>query len=298
MRMERFDGVMTALCTMYNKDGSINKEMVKAHTDFCVTGGVNTVLASAGSGQYVNMCLKERVDTIKAVVEGAAGRVPVLAGVLSPGLGEAIENAKAAEDAGAEGLVILPPYYVTVTQEAIYDYYAEIAQAVKIPIVVYNYPGRVGTNVMPETLAKMMREIPTVIGVKECSDYSQFLNAVRLIGDDGAVFSGSDLAFADQMLAGARGGVIAASCVLPREYSKIYSLCLEGKNKEAHEIIYDHYALVKALFGNGQHPSPLKWAMHLMGQEVGEWLTPLREPDDATKAMLYAELDKHGMLAK
>ena len=211
MRNAKFDGVMTALCTMYNCDGSVNADMVKAHTDFCIRGGVNTVLASAGSGQYVNMTAKQREDTIKAVVEGAAGRVPVLAGVLEPGLGAALENAKLAEGSGAEALVVLPPYYVTVTQEGIYDYFAELAQTVSLPIIVYNYPGRILTNVLPETLAKMMREIPSVIGVKECSDYSQFLNAVRLVGNDGAVFSGSDLAFADQVLAGAKGGVIAAS---------------------------------------------------------------------------------------
>lgn len=298
MRNPKFDGVMTALCTMYNKDGSVNADMVKAHTNFCIEGGVNTVLASAGSGQYVNMTAKQREDTIKAVVDGAAGRVPVLAGVLDPGLGQALENAKRAEGAGAEALVVLPPYYVTVTQEAIYDYYAEIAKAVNIPIIVYNYPGRVLTNVLPETLARMMREIPSVIGVKECSDYSQFLNAVRLIGDDGAVFSGSDLAFADQVLAGAKGGVIAASCVLPQQYAEIFRLAKAGDTKAAHEIIFKYYALVKGLFGNGMHPSPLKYAMSLMGQEIGEWLVPIREPDEATKALLYAELEKHGMLAK
>lgn len=298
MRMAKFDGVMTALCTMYNKDGSVNADMVKAHTNFCVEGGVNTVLASAGSGQYVNMTVKQREDTIKAVVAGAAGRVPVLAGVLEPGLGEAIENGKRAIGAGAEALVVLPPYYVTVTQEGIYDYYAELEKAVNAPIIVYNYPGRVGTNVMPETLARLMKDIPNIIGVKECSDYAQFLNSVRLIGDSGSVFSGSDLAFADQVLAGARGGVIAASCVLPSQYAKIYQLAKEGNTKEAHEIIFTYYALVKGLFGNGQHPSPLKYAMSLMGQEIGEWLTPLREPDDATKELLRSELEKHGMLAK
>lgn len=298
MRNPKFDGVMTALCTMYNKDGSVNSGMVKAHTNFCVEGGVNTVLASAGSGQYVNMTARQREDTIKAVVEGAAGRVPVLAGVLDAGLGQALENARRAEGAGAEALVVLPPYYVTVTQEGIYDYYAALAQAVGIPIIVYNYPGRVLTNVQPETLAKMMREIPSVIGVKECSDYAQFLNAVRLIGDDGAVFSGSDMAFADQVLAGARGGVIAASCVLPREYAEIYRLAKAGDTRGAHDLIFRYYALVKGLFGNGMHPSPLKYAMQLMGQEIGEWITPVREPDSATKELLRRELEKHEMLAK
>ncbi len=297
MRNAKFDGVMTALCTMYNRDGSVNADMVKAHTDFCIRGGVNTVLASAGSGQYVNMTAKQREDTIKAVVEGAAGRVPVLAGVLEPGLGAALENARLAEGAGAEALVVLPPYYVTVTQEGIYDYFAELAQTVSLPIIVYNYPGRILTNVLPETLAKMMREIPSVIGVKECSDYSQFLNAVRLVGNDGAVFSGSDLAFADQVLAGAKGGVIAASCVLPAEYAKIFRLAKAGDTKGAHDLIFRYYALVKGLFGNGMHPSPLKYAMSLMGQEIGEWTTPIREPDDATKSLLYSELEKHGMLA-
>ena len=86
--------------------------------------------------------------------------MPVLAGILDPGLGQALENAKRAEAAGAEALVVLPPYYVTVTQEGIYDYYAELSQAVSIPIIVYNYPGRILTNVQPETLARMMREIP------------------------------------------------------------------------------------------------------------------------------------------
>ena len=298
MRNAKFDGVMTALCTMYNEDGSVNKDMVRAHTDFCIRGGVDTVLASAGSGQYVNMTARQREDTIRAVVDGAAGRVPVLAGVLEPGLGEAVENAKRAVGAGAEALVVLPPYYVTVTQEGICDYFAELEKAVNVPIIVYNYPGRIGTNVLPKTLARLMRDIPNIIGVKECSDYPQFLNAVRLIGDDGTVFSGSDLAFADQVLAGARGGVIAASCVLPAPYAQVYKLAVAGDTRGAHAVIFQYFALVKALFGNGQHPSPLKYAMGLMGQEIGAWLTPLREPDEATKALLRAELEKHGMLAR
>lgn len=104
MRNEKFDGVMTALCTMYNRDGSVNADMVKAHTNFCVEGGVSTVLASAGSGQYVNMTAKQREDTIKAVVAGAAGRVPVLAGILDPGLGQALEKRKARRGRGSRGV--------------------------------------------------------------------------------------------------------------------------------------------------------------------------------------------------
>ena len=147
-----------------------------------------------------------------------------------------------------------------------------------------------------EQAVKLEREM--LKPVKECSDYSQFLNAVRLIGDDGAVFSGSDLAFADQVLAGAKGGVIAASCVLPSQYAEIYRLAKAGDTKAAHELIFKYFALVKGLFGNGMHPSPLKYAMSLMGQEIGEWLTPVREPDEATKELLRTELERHGMLAR
>lgn len=298
MHNPRFDGVMTAVCTMFNKDGSINVEQSKAHIDFCIKGGVNTILASAGSGQYVNMTLKQREEAIKLAVEASAGRVPVLAGVLEPGIGMGIENAKRAEGAGAEALVVLPPFYVTVSQDGIYDYYATLAQSVNIPIIVYNYPGRVLTNVQPQTLGRLMRDIPSVIGVKECSDYSQLLNAVRQIGDNGTVFSGNDLCFADHVLAGARGGVLAASCVLPAEYAKIYQMAKAGDSKGAHELSYKYYDLVKALFGNGMHPSPLKWAMKLMGQEIGEWIVPVYEPADDYKELLRTELDKLGMLAK
>ena len=298
MRNTRFDGVMTALITPYNKDGSVNAEMLKAHANFCIEGGVDVVIASAGSGQYVNMTADQRVDAVRAVVEVADGRVPVVAGVLEPGLGEAIKNGKLAIEAGAEALLILPPYYVSVTQEGIYDYFKTLYDELQIPIIVYNYPGRIGTNVQPETLAKMMREIPGIIGVKECSDYAQFLNAVRLIGDDGAVYSGSDLCFADQVLAGAKGGVIAASCVLPSQYAEIFKLAKEGKSNESHAIIFKYYSLVKALFGNGMHPSPLKAAMAMMGQEIGEWTTPVVEPDPAYLEMLRTELAAHDMLAK
>ena len=298
MRMPQFDGVMTALCTMYDKDGKVNVDMLKAHTNFVIEGGVNTVLADAGSGQYVNMDAEQREITVKAVIEAPAGRVPVIAGVVEPGFGEALKNAKIAIAAGADALLMLPPYYVSVTQEGIYNYFKELDRHLNFPIIIYNYPGRIGTNVMPETLARMMREIPNIIGVKECSDYSQFLNAVRLIGDHGTVFSGSDLAFADQVLAGARGGVIAASCILPSQYAKIYEYAKAGDAKKSHELIFEYYALFKGLFGNGMHPAPLKYAMQLMGQEIGEWTVPLVEPDDATKELLRAELEKHGMLAK
>ena len=297
MRNTKFDGVMTALITPYNKDGSINAEMLRAHTDFVIEGGVDVVIASAGSGQYVNMNAEQRAFTVKTVVQAAAGRVPVIGGVLEPGFAEAVINGRNALDAGAEALLVLPPYYVSVTQQGIYDYFQALYQALQAPMIVYNYPGRIGTNVMPETLARMMREIPGVIGCKECSDYTQFLNAVRLAGDDGSIYSGSDLAFADQVLAGARGGVIAASCVLPREYAEIYKLARSGESQKAHALIFRYFGLVKALFGNGMHPSPLKYAMQLMGQETGAWTVPVNEPDEETKALLRAELEKHGMLA-
>ena len=297
MRNTKFDGVMTALITTFDKNGDVEPNGLRAHTDFCIEGGVNVVIASAGSGQYVNMTRAQRAVCVKTVVEAAAGRVPVVAGVLEPGLGEALENGRIALDAGADALLVLPPYYVSVEQEGIYDYFAKLYDELNCPIIVYNYPGRIGTNVQSETMAKMMREIPGVIGDKECADYAQFLNTLRLVGDDGSVYSGSDTCFADMVLAGAKGGVIAASCILPDVYAKIWDYAKNGKVKESHDLIFEYYGLVKALFGNMMHPSPLKAAMKMMGQEIGEWVPPVREPDAATMELLKTELDKHGMLA-
>lgn len=297
MRNTKYDGVITALCTMYDKSGEVEPQALKAHVNFCIDGGIDVALASAGSGQYVNMTRAQREKTVKTVVDASAGRVPVVAGVLEPGLGEAIENGKIALAAGADALLILPPFYVSVTQEGIYDYFATLYDKLQCDIIVYNYPARIGTNVQPETMAKMMREIPGVIGDKECADYTQFLNTVRQVGDDGSVYSGSDLAFADQVLAGARGGVIAASCILPSQYSEIWKLAKAGDVQKSHELEYKYFSLVKALFGNMMHPSPLKQAMKLMGQDIGEWIPPVTPPDDVYTEMLKKELDAHGLLA-
>lgn len=296
MRITKFDGVMCALITPYDKKGMIDVEMLRKHTNYVIENGVDTVLAVGGSGQYTNMDYAQREVGVKAVVAEAKGRVPVIAGVLEPGLGEAIKNGKMCKDAGADALLVLPPYYVGITQQGIYEYFQVLDQELNTPIVVYNYPYRTGTNIMPETLVRMMREIPGVFGVKECADFAQFLNLVRLLGDDGTIFSGSDLMFADQVAAGAKGGVLAASCILPRQYAEIYRHAKGGDLKKAHKVIFRCFALVKALFGDGLHPAPLKYAMSLSGQEAGEWYPPVVEPNEEMKNLLRTELEKLGML--
>ena len=298
MRDPRFDGVITALVTTYDKNGQVEPNALKKHTNFCIEGGVNGDLACGGSGQYVNMTKAQREVTVKTVVEAAAGRVPVVAGVLEPGLGEALDNAKIALGAGADALLITPPYYVRPTQEGIYDYYAELYSKLNAPIIAYNFPGRLGTMIEPATLAKMMREIPGIVADKECTDYTQFLDTVRQVGDDGAVLCGSDLEFADQVLAGAKGGVLAASCILPNVYAEIWKLAKEGNCKAAHDLSFKYFSLVQSLFVGMRHPAPTKMAMALMGQEIGEWVVPVNKPDEAQCERLKCELAQHGMLAK
>lgn len=289
-------GIMNAMVIPMKADGSADLAKLAPLVEFQITNGVHSLLATGGTGEYPALTMEDREAVVKEVVRLAAGRVPVVAGVLDPGIGEALKAAHMSVKAGADALLVLPPYYTGPTQQGIYNYFKRLDEELNVPLLIYNNPGRTCTDVLPETIQKMVEEIPGVVGVKECTPYAQSLDTIRRVGDKAFVLSGADLISANQIAAGAKGGVLATSCIVPQATVKMYEYASTGHLREALEIISQYFFLFKLVFA-GHHPAPLKYAMSLAGHDVGEWGLPLVAPDAAVRNAIKAEMARLGLLA-
>lgn len=219
----------------------------------------------------------------------AAGRVPVVPGILSPGFAEAVATGRDFTAAGADGLMLIAPFYVTPTQAGIRDYFRAFRDSVDLPLVLYDIPYRTQVRVDPETIAELAAE-GTIIGMKACSgDLAQFNRLIALVGDHIAVMTGEDALFPAHAALGASGGVLASACLIPRCWVEIFDVNRAGEGAAALARHRRLLPLFEAMFAE-TNPGPLKAAMRMIGLDLGEVLLPLQSPAPATLARLEAAL--------
>ena len=290
------DGVMNAMITPMSASGSVDIPKIAPLVEHQIENGVHSLLALGGTGEYIALAKEQREAAVREVVSAVRGRVPVIAGVLEPGIGQCVAVCRSCIEIGVSALLVLPPFYVTPTQTGIFNFFKKMHDELNFPLIVYNNPARTGTNVLPETYEKMLDEIPSVIGIKECGTFVQALDVIRRAGKRSYVLTGADLVAPSFYAAGGRGGILATACLLPKESVRMYELASSGKFDEALEIHFRSFSLVQLVFSGGFHPAPLKYAMRLCGFEVGELGIPLVEPDAALKTAIRNELEKLGML--
>ena len=281
-----FSGLVTALVTPFTKDNTIDDEKLEKLINWQIENGVKGVLVLGGSGEYVSLTMKERGRAIKTAVKAAAGRIPVIAGVLEPGIGDAIEAAGLFREAGAAIPLVLTPYYVNPTQEGIYEFFKKFDEGFQDPFLIYNIPYKNVTNIKPATFAKIVEDMPNCAGIKECSvAFADCVDIVHRVGDKCTVFSGEDLMMGGHVLFGAEAAIIASANLIPAAWSRMFEDAKAGNLQAVTDFQKTYYPLFDLLFAE-INPAPLKYAMRQIGMDAGEVSLPLLPCSQALQAKL------------
>jgi 4-hydroxy-tetrahydrodipicolinate synthase len=274
-----FEGMLTALVTPF-RDDAVDEAALRELVERQIAAGIDGLVPCGSTGESATMTHSEHRRVMEIVVEAAAGRVPVVAGTGSNNTREAVELTRHALDAGAEGALLISPYYNKPTQEGLLAHYRAVADEVGLPLLVYNIPGRTASNVLPETIAQLARH-PQIVGVKEASgNLDQMAEVIRTCPDDFSVLSGDDALTLPLLGIGGRGVISTSANVAPREMAELVSAFREGDALRAREIHYRLMPLFDALFCE-TNPIPVKTALAMMGvigPEIRLPLLPLSEP--------------------
>jgi len=289
-----FEGILTALVTPF-RHGAIDEDALRALVERQIEAGVTGVVPCGSTGESATLSHEEHRRVVEIVVEAVAGRVAVVAGTGSNSTREAIELTTHARDAGADGSLLLSPYYNKPTQEGIYRHYAAIAGETGFPLVVYNIPGRTASNIAPTTLARLA-QIENVVGVKEaCGDLDQIAHVVALCPGHFAVLSGDDALTLPLLAVGGKGCISTSSNVAPAQMVALFESWMAGDADRAREIHFDLLPLFDALFCE-TNPIPVKAALELMGLVDGEIRLPLTPLTDPNRERLQVVLKDLGVL--
>jgi 4-hydroxy-tetrahydrodipicolinate synthase len=271
--MITLSGAFSAIITPFS-DGEVDESALRELVEWQIQGGVEGLVPCGSTGESATLTHDEHKRVIRIVIEQAQARVPVVAGTGSNSTAEAIRLTAFARETGADAALLISPYYNKPTQEGIFKHYKMIAAAVDLPLVVYNIPGRTGSNIAPETFARMC-EIRNVIGVKEASgSMDQVSDIRRLCGDRLTIMSGDDSLTLALMALGARGVISVISNVMPREMHEMTAAALGGDFERARELHYRMLGLMRALFLE-TNPIPVKQALAFMGKCSAELRMPL-----------------------
>lgn len=291
-------GVVVPLITPFKPDLSIDyaglAELVDYYVDDVKCDGI---CACGTTGESPTLSHQEHKDVIRFITERVARRVPVIAGTGSNSTAEAIELTQDAKEAGVDATLQVCPYYNKPTQEGIFRHFAAIGQAVDLPQIIYNIPGRTSRNIEPSTLVRLWREVPQVVGLKDAAgDLHQTMEVMREVGSEGfAVYSGEDILTFDLLCHGAWGAIAAVGHVVGREVAALCRAVWEGDLAEARKIHYHIMPVVDALFVE-PNPIPVKQALQWMGLPAGGLRPPLGPLSPRGQEVLRLAMEAGGWL--
>ncbi|WP_294486467.1 4-hydroxy-tetrahydrodipicolinate synthase [uncultured Ruminococcus sp.] len=297
MKNTIFTGAGVAIITPMNADGSINFDKLGELIDWQIAEGTDAIIICGTTGESSTMTDEEHIDTIKFAVDRVNHRVPVIAGTGSNHTDYAVGLSKKAEEVGADAILLVTPYYNKTSQKGLIVHYTTIANAVNIPIILYNVPSRTGVNITPETLRELSK-VENIVAVKEASgNISQIARVAALCGDDLDIYSGNDDQIVPIMAIGGKGVISVLSNVMPKETHEIAQLCLDNKYPEAQAKMNKvlEFANSNGLFCD-VNPIPVKEALNLMGKEVGECRLPLVKMEEAKIEKLRAKMAELGLV--
>ena len=258
-----FQGSIVALVTPMHVDGAIDFDSLDRLVEFHIENGTDGIVAVGTTGESATLDEAEHCEVIRRVVERVAGRTPVIAGTGANATSEAINLTRCARESGADACLLVTPYYNKPTQEGLYLHFSAVAQAVDVPQILYNVPGRTACDMLPETVARLS-EIPHIIGIKEASDIGRIRTLLHACDRQFSVFSGDDAVAMEAILAGGRGVISVAANVAPAAMRDMCATALAGDREQARTINGSLEALYDALFCES-NPIPVKWAVHEMG---------------------------------
>lgn len=293
--MSIFTGSCVAMVTPFKEDGSVNFEKLIELTDYHLAHKTDALLICGTTGEASTISDKDQIECVRLVAEHVNKRVPVIAGAGSNDTAHAATLGAACEKAGADGLLLVTPYYNKTTQKGLIAHYTKIAEAVNIPIILYNVPGRTGMGISPETCAELAK-VPNIVAIKEASgNISEVAKTAALCGPDFDIYSGNDDQTLPILSLGGKGVISVTANIIPDEMHDICEAYWKGDYKEACRIQLDILGVFDALFCE-VNPIPVKGAMNMLGFGVGECHLPLVEMSDAHKEFVEKELKKYGLL--
>ena len=295
MKNTIFTGAGIAIITPMNADGSINYQGLGDLIENQIANGTDAIIICGTTGEASTMTDEEHLECIRFAVEKTAGRIPVIAGTGSNDTRYAIELSKEAEAVGVDGLLLVTPYYNKTTQRGLIAHFTAIADAVNVPIILYNIPGRTGVNMEVATVKKLA-EHRNIAAIKEASgNISYAAKLIAACGDNIDVYSGNDDMVVPLVSLGGQGVISVASHVIPKQMHDMVQYCLDNNFAEATKLQIEYLDLINSLFIE-VNPIPVKEALNMMGVNVGPCRMPLYEMSDEHKAVLRASLEKHGLI--
>ena len=297
MKKVIFKGAGVAIVTPFDKNGEVDYSEFARLIEFQIANDTDAIIVCGTTGEAATLSEAERAACVQFAVGQVAGRVPVIAGSGSNSTAHAVESTRLVKELGADAALVVTPYYNynKPAQEGLYRHYMTIADSCDIPLIVYNVPSRTGTNILPETYARLCRH-PNINSVKEANgNMPAMIRTVALCGDNINIYSGEDPIIVPMLCMGALGVISVLSNVCPKQTHDMCRLWFEGKAKEAAALQTEYSALISALFCDVS-PIPVKAALNMMGYNVGQCRLPLAEMSEQGLKQLTDAMRAIGLL--
>jgi 4-hydroxy-tetrahydrodipicolinate synthase len=299
MKKVELKGIITPILTPMNADESVNLTELRNQVERLIRGGVHGIFPFGTNGEGYILSENEKIEVLEATIDQVKGRVPVYAGSGLISTKDTIRMSKKAEELGADVLSIITPSFAVASQKELYDHYVEIAKHVDTPIVLYNIPARTGNKLLPETIAKLAKDVDLIVGAKDSSgdwdNLKAYITETRELEKDFYVLSGNDSLILPCLKEGGFGGIAGCSNVYPEVLSSIYNLFIEGKLEEA-EVVQESIASFRAVFKYGNPNTVVKKAVAMLGYPVGDCRRPFNylceEGIEALSKVLKENTDK------
>ena len=294
--MSIFTGAGVALVTPFKEDLSVDYDQLEKFIDFQINNGTDSIVICGTSGEASTMSHDEQIEVVSACVSHVNGRVPVIAGAGANCTDEALNLAKRSEKAGADGLLVVTPYYNKATQKGLEEYYTTVGNSVDIPIIMYNVPGRTGTNIQPATAVKIAKSVDNIVAIKEASgDIGQVATLAALADGCLDIYSGNDDQVVPLLALGGKGVISVLSNVAPRETHDMVMKFLEGDVKGSLDIQLKYMDVIHNLFSE-VNPIPAKRAVAEMGYCKNIVRRPLTEMEENHAQVLIQSMKEAGIL--
>lgn len=293
--MSIFVGSGVAIVTPFNNDGSVNYDSLGKMIDFQIDNGTDAIVICGTTGEASTLSDDEQIETIKYAVDRTNKRVPVIAGAGSNDTKHGVELCKRAQNVGADGLLIVTPYYNKTTQKGLKKYFESMAGSVDIPVIMYSVKGRTGLNIAPKTV-KELSKVDNIVAIKEASgDISQVAEIAALCGDDIDIYSGNDDQILPVLSLGGKGVISVLANVAPRDTHDMVAKFLKGDIEGAKKLQLNALELINDLFIE-VNPIPVKAALNMMGSNAGVYREPLVEMEEENYAKLQNAMKNYGLI--
>ena len=295
--MAVFTGAGVAIVTPFKENGEVNYEEFAKQIELQIAGQTDAIIVCGTTGEASTLSHEEHLDVIRYCVKVVNGRIPVVAGTGSNCTETAVYLSQEAEKAGADALLVVTPYYNKATQKGLYEHFKIVADSVKIPVILYNIPGRTGgVNILPETVVRLCTEVENIVGVKDATgNISQVAKMMSLANGKVDLYSGNDDQILPLLSLGGKGVISVLSNIAPKQTHDICAKFFEGDVEGSRKIQLDAINLIDALFCE-VNPIPVKKALNLMGLNAGILRRPLTEMEDANAAKLEKAMKEFGLL--